>query len=37
MKPDKLMVWWGEVSHLHIGMIAAVGLFLLMVGYIILS
>jgi hypothetical protein len=37
MKPTKLMARWGEVPHLYVGMTAAVGLFLLMLGYIVLS
>jgi hypothetical protein len=37
MKLEKLLAWWGAASNLYVGMVAALGILLLMVGYAILS
>jgi len=37
MKLEKLMPRWEAVPRVYVGMIAAIGLFLVMMGYVILS
>jgi hypothetical protein len=37
MKLEKLIAWWGAGPNLYVGMMAALGILLLMVGYAILS
>jgi hypothetical protein len=37
MKLEKLLSWMGAAPNLYVGMMAALGILLLMVGYAILS
>jgi hypothetical protein len=37
MKLEKLLSWMGATPNLYVGMMAALGILLLMVGYAILS